>query len=99
MVSLILPGTIKHTCITPIKDTTSIHSMVEYFNHLLPLANHEQELVASQFHARLFRKRQFLLQEGDVCNRMYFVVRGCLRMYKIDRKGGIHILQFATENN
>jgi len=38
------------------------------------------------------------LQEGDVCTQINFVVRGCLRTYKIDEKGNIHILQFATEN-
>lgn len=29
---------------------------------------------------------------------LYFVVRGCLRMYKIDEKGNTHIIQFAAEN-
>jgi len=33
-----------------------------------------------------------------LCNQFIFVVHGCLRMYKIDDKGGIHILQFAAEN-
>ncbi len=32
------------------------------------------------------------------CTHFYFVVRGCLRMYKIDDKGSTHILQFAAEN-
>lgn len=38
------------------------------------------------------------MQEGDVCTQFYFVIRGCLRMYKIDEKGATHILQFAAEN-
>ncbi len=40
-----------------------------------------------------------MLQEGDVCTQFNFVVRGCLRTYKIDEKGNTHILQFAPENN
>ena len=40
-----------------------------------------------------------MLQEGDICTQFNFVVRGCLRTYKIDEKGNTHILQFATENN
>jgi CRP-like cAMP-binding protein len=63
------------------------------------LNEEEKELVRTNFHSRLFRKRQYLLQEGDVCTHFNFVVRGCLRSYKIDEKGNIHILQFATENN
>lgn len=55
-------------------------------------------MVSANFHLRLFRKRQYLLQEGNVCTQFYFVVRGCLRMYKIDDKGKTHIIQFAAEN-
>ncbi len=55
-------------------------------------------MVEERFHPRLYRKRQFVLQEGDVCTYFNFVVRGCLRMYKIDDKGHTHILQFASEN-
>jgi CRP-like cAMP-binding protein len=77
---------------------TSVETLLSYFDRLIPLDKEEKELVTQKFHPRLFRKRQYLLQEGDVCTQFCFVVRGCLRMYKIDEKGGIHILQFAAEN-
>ena len=64
-----------------------------------PLTEEEKEFVRAKFHSRLFRKRQFVLQEGDVCTQFNFIVRGCLRSYKIDEKGNTHILQFAAENN
>jgi len=44
------------------------------------------------------RKRQYLLQEGDVCHYECFIVRGCLRTYKVDNNGVDHILRFAVEN-
>lgn len=55
-------------------------------------------MVTDLFKPRLYRKRQYVLQEGDVCNQFNFIVRGCLRMYKTDDKGNTHILQFAAEN-
>lgn len=58
----------------------------------------EKILVNDLFVPRFYRKRQYVLQEGDVCNQFNFVVSGCLRMYKADDKGNIHIIQFATEN-
>lgn len=76
----------------------SVEPLLSYFNRLIPLNKEEHELVAARFHSRLFRKRQYVLQEGDVCTQFYFVMRGCLRMYKIDEKGSTHILQFAAEN-
>ena len=76
----------------------AIESLLAYFDRLILLNAEEKELVRAKFHFRLFRKKQFVLQEGDVCTQFYFVVRGCLRMYKIDEKGSTHILQFAAEN-
>ena len=77
---------------------SSIDPLLIYFDRLIPLDKDEKELVSTLFHPRLFRKRQFVLQEGDPCTQFYFIVRGCLRMYKIDEKGNTHILQFAAEN-
>jgi CRP-like cAMP-binding protein len=78
---------------------TTTEPLIEYFDRLLPLNAAEKELVREKFHSRLFRKRQYVLQEGNVCTQFNFVVRGCLRTYKIDEKGNTHILQFAVENN
>ncbi len=77
----------------------SVEPLLNYFDRLITLNKEEKELVTQKFHPRLYRKKQYVLQEGDTCKQMNFVVRGCLRMYKIDEKGGTHILQFAAENN
>jgi CRP/FNR family transcriptional regulator, anaerobic regulatory protein len=78
---------------------TTVESLLNYFQHFIPLNKEEADLVVAKFHPRLFRKRQYVLQEGNVCTHFNFVVRGCLRSYKIDEKGNTHILQFAAENN
>lgn len=76
----------------------SVEPLLNYFSKLIPLSTEEKELVLSLFHPRLFRKRQYALQEGNIATQFYFVVRGCLRMYKVDEKGNMHILYFAAEN-
>lgn len=78
---------------------SSAEPLLEHLVKTFPLNEEEIEQVRAKFHSRLYRKRQFVLQEGDVCTQFNFIVRGCLRSYKIDEKGSIHILQFATENN
>lgn len=77
---------------------TSVEPLIDYFNQIIPLNSEEKKLVTELFKSRLYRKRQYVLQEGDVCNQFNFIVRGCLRMYKIDEKGNTHIIQFAPEN-
>ena len=44
------------------------------------------------------KKKEHLLQEGQICNTMYFVVKGCMRQYIINTKGSEQTLQFAIEN-
>ncbi|WP_298741802.1 Crp/Fnr family transcriptional regulator [uncultured Chitinophaga sp.] len=44
------------------------------------------------------RKRQYLLQEGDVSNFNCFVAKGCLRLYRIGKDGAEHIMRFSIEN-
>jgi CRP-like cAMP-binding protein len=43
------------------------------------------------------RRRQYLLQAGDVCRSVAFVSRGCLRLYSLDDLGKEHIQRFAVE--
>lgn len=76
----------------------TIEPLITYFNNFTPLDEEEIIFVSTCFKSRLYRKRQYILQEGDVCNNYNFVVRGCLRMYKIDKNGNTHILQFTSEN-
>ncbi len=46
---------------------------------------------------RKFRKKQYVLQAGDVCRYENFVVSGCLRAYTVDAKGQEHIAMFGME--
>lgn len=72
--------------------------LIDYFQKIVPLTENEQQWVSEYFKPRLYRKRQYILQQGDVCKYFNFVVRGCLRMYNVDENWNIHILQFASEN-
>lgn len=79
---------------------SSAEPLLDYFKKRGYILNDlEKSLVQEKFHSRLYRKRQYVLQEGDVCTQFNFVVRGCLRTYNVDKKGNLHILQFGTETN
>src|SRR5204862_1258831 len=51
----------------------------------------------SFFIPKKLRKKQWLLQEGDVCKYVAFVEKGLLRSFTVDDKGHEHIAQFAFE--
>lgn len=58
----------------------------------------EEEYFISLLQHRKLRKRQYLIQEGDVAKYENFVIKGCLRAYSVDEKGQEHIIQFAEED-
>ncbi len=62
------------------------------------ISDEEFRRCTSFFTVRKLHKRQFLLQEGDVCRCISFVTRGCLRIYTVDAKGEEHLIQFAVED-
>lgn len=57
----------------------------------------ELDLTKQFFIPKKLRKRQFLLQEGDICKYNAFVEKGILRSFTVDEKGSEHIVQFAFE--
>lgn len=70
----------------------------QHLERRVALSDREYETIHSFFTPRRLRKRQFLLQEGEVCRQLAFVLDGCLRAYTVDAKGEEHILQFAIED-
>jgi CRP-like cAMP-binding protein len=67
------------------------------FNKRVPLTEEEQELIKSYLTVKKLRKRQYLLQEGDVCKCMAYVEKGALRLYLVNEDGTEHIVRFALE--
>ena len=61
------------------------------------LTDGEQELLKTFFIPKKLRKKQYLLQEGDVSKYLSFVEKGILRSYTVDEKGVEHIAEFAFE--
>lgn len=64
----------------------------------MPLEAEEINALESVLKERTVKRRQFILQEGDICKHNTFVVEGCFRTYTVDDKGKEHNLQFAVEN-
>jgi CRP-like cAMP-binding protein len=67
------------------------------FSGVINISYEEFEFCKTLFQPKKLRKRQYLLQEGDVCKYTIFVESGLLRTFTIDEKGTEYILQFAFE--
>jgi len=67
------------------------------FNEKVPLTPDEEEQIKAYLTPKKIRKRQYLLQEGEVCKFISFVEKGALRAYSVDTNSNEHIIQFAIE--
>ena len=55
----------------------------------------EKNIFLNHLQTRSFKRKQFLLNEGEVCKYSAFVTSGCLRGYTVDKNGIEHVLSFA----
>ena len=62
------------------------------------LSEEELSKIEAVCQFKRLRKRQYLLQEGDIWKYNAFIVKGCVRTYTVDDKGNEYIINFAIEN-
>ena len=74
--------------------------LIKYINSfaITPLTSDEVELIKNAFVYKKIRKRQYLLQEGEVCKYAAFISKGAMRQYSVDDKGIEHIVRLSIEN-
>lgn len=61
------------------------------------LNDNDAELLRPFFIPKKLRKRQYLLNAGDVCHYITFVDKGLLRSFTVDDEGNEYVVQFAIE--
>ena len=69
-----------------------------YFNRYVDLNDIEIDMIYSKLTAKTFQKKEFLLKENTVCRYNYFILKGVVRSFYIDKKGHEKITQFAIDN-
>lgn len=74
-------------------------SLIKYIQQRssTPLNEENLELIKEAFIPKILRKKQFLLQEGEVCKSIAFIVKGATRQYTVDERGYQRILQLSIE--
>ena len=75
-----------------------VEPLLTYFDNYLALNEEERAQLSGRVVERRIKRRQFVLQQGDVCRHYTFVMAGCLKLYGVDKKGTEHVLQFAAES-
>lgn len=75
-----------------------MNSIVKHFDQYLSLNETEIVALTSRLLERKIKRKQYILQEGDICKHFTYVLEGCFKMYGVDNSGTEHNLLFAVEN-
>ncbi|MDD7887985.1 Crp/Fnr family transcriptional regulator [Flavivirga sp. 57AJ16] len=70
----------------------------KYINDKTSLPEEDLNEILSYAIIKKLRRRQFLLQEGDIWRYNAFICSGFVRTYSVDDKGTEHIMNFSPEN-
>jgi CRP-like cAMP-binding protein len=73
-------------------------NLLAHINKFVNLNDDEASQVKVSCNLITVKKKKFVLQPDEVCRANYFVSKGCMRLYFINRNGQEQITQFGLEN-
>lgn len=75
-----------------------MHPLRRHIEEIISLTDEEFDFIFGHFVPIKRKKHQYILQEGEVANKEYWIIKGCLKSFFLDEDGKEHILQFGMEN-
>jgi CRP-like cAMP-binding protein len=70
----------------------------KYLSTQITISNNDLRLIQTSCVEQKIPKRGYILREGTICDKAIFIVKGLVRLYRVDQEGNEHILRFAMEN-
>jgi len=70
---------------------------IKYFRQFTDFNDSELEIIMPYFEARKFKKKSILLDIGKVSNEVFYIIKGCIRLY-CEKDGEELSTYFFTEN-
>jgi CRP-like cAMP-binding protein len=67
-------------------------------NAFYPLPDEDFKRLAAVFHYKKFNKGEVVLQEGKVCRHIYFIIKGCFRIFSVEDGVDVNV-RFFFENS
>ncbi len=72
--------------------------LLKYIRKYISLTNEEEAFLLSKLNYRKYLKGQYIVQQGDVCKQINFLISGCTKTFFLDDKGQEHIVLFGIQD-
>lgn len=72
--------------------------LANYLNRYASFNSEEIELIFDSLSQKVFQKKEFLLEQHQLCKERFFIIEGLVRHYRTDPDGNENISLFGIEN-
>jgi len=72
--------------------------LLDYISQYIRLTVEEETILLSKIVHRNYLKDQYIVQQGDICNSVNFIISGCTKTFHMDLEGQEHIVMFSIED-
>lgn len=72
---------------------------LNYLNQQLDLSEEEADYFFNILSTKKYKKNETILKRDSICTNQYFITKGVLVAYEIDKKGEEHVIQIGIENS
>ncbi len=73
-------------------------SFLDYIRKHVDLTEEEETVLLSKVIHRNYLKDQYVVQQGDVCKSVCFIISGCIKTFYMDKEGQEHIIMFSIQD-
>src|SRR5690606_10643747 len=79
-------------------NTDNMHDLLlKSITEKIRITSTEETRLKEFFIPKKVRKKQYILNAGDICQYITFIEKGMLRSFTVDNEGNEHVVQFAIE--
>ena len=72
--------------------------LLNYIAKFIKLTVEEEAVLLSKVIHRNYLKNQYVVQQGDVCKTVNFIISGCTKTFYVDQEGQEHVVMFSIED-
>ncbi|ETZ19954.1 Crp/Fnr family transcriptional regulator [Pedobacter sp. V48] len=72
--------------------------LLAHIKRYIKLELNEEQLLCNSIELKILKKKEYLLEAGKLCKGDYFIIKGCLRQFYINKKLNEQIINFGLEN-
>ena len=71
---------------------------LDYIKNFIKLTDEEETILLSKTVHRKYLKNQYIVQQGDICKSVNFIISGSTKAFYMDLEGQEHIVMFSIED-